>query len=76
MWVLFAVGLAVVFVVFLLVLLCLGVLCEPFDPAAIAASYARHGAACLSVLSDAVFFQGCERYLLQARAACELPALR
>ena len=53
-----------------------GVLRENFDPAAIAASYAQHGAACLSVLTDEQFFQGSADYLRQARAACELPVLR
>ncbi len=53
-----------------------GVLREPFDPAEIAASYARHGAACLSVLTDANYFQGSEAYLREARAACTLPVLR
>ncbi|MDQ2070354.1 indole-3-glycerol phosphate synthase TrpC [Natronospira bacteriovora] len=53
-----------------------GVLRENFDPAAIAASYADAGAACLSVLTDRDFFQGDARYLQQARAACELPVLR
>ena len=53
-----------------------GVLRENFEPAAIAASYARHGAACLSVLTDVQFFQGSHDYLRQARAACALPVLR
>ena len=53
-----------------------GVLREDFRPADIAASYALHGAACLSVLTDEQFFQGSATYLQQARAACTLPALR
>ncbi|BCT66670.1 indole-3-glycerol phosphate synthase TrpC [Nitrosospira sp. NRS527] len=53
-----------------------GVLREQFDPAAIAATYARHGAACLSVLTDNRFFSGCAEYLRQAKAACDLPVLR
>ena len=53
-----------------------GVLREDFRPAEIAASYARHGAACLSVLTDEQFFQGNAENLKQARAACTLPVLR
>jgi indole-3-glycerol phosphate synthase len=53
-----------------------GLLRDPFEPAQIAASYATHGAACLSVLTDESFFQGSAAYLQQARAACGLPVLR
>jgi indole-3-glycerol phosphate synthase len=53
-----------------------GLLREDFRPAEIARSYAQAGAACLSVLTDADFFQGSEDYLKQARAACELPVIR
>ncbi len=53
-----------------------GVLREDFRPAEIARSYARGGAACLSVLTDRDFFQGHEDYLRAARDACELPVIR
>ena len=53
-----------------------GVLRASFDPVAIAQSYAQHGAACLSVLTDVQFFQGDLRYLDHVRAAVGLPVLR
>lgn len=53
-----------------------GILRADFRPADIAASYAQHGAACLSVLTDVQFFQGAQEYLQQARAACAIPVLR
>ncbi len=53
-----------------------GVIREDFIPADIAQSYAEHGAACLSVLTDRSYFQGSPDYLKQARASCDLPVLR
>lgn len=53
-----------------------GVIRESFNPVEIASSYAAHGAACLSVLTDVQYFQGSYDYLRQARAACTLPVLR
>ena len=53
-----------------------GVIREDFIPADIAQSYAEHGAACLSVLTDRQYFQGSPDYLKQARASCDLPVLR
>ena len=53
-----------------------GIMRADFIPADIAQSYAEHGAACLSVLTDQQFFQGCNDFLKQARASCDLPVLR
>jgi len=53
-----------------------GVIRHAFFPDQIAKSYAQYGAACLSVLTDKVFFQGDIQYLKQARQSCELPILR
>jgi indole-3-glycerol phosphate synthase len=53
-----------------------GILRENFLPADIARSYEKHGAACLSVLTDQDYFQGCIAYLQEAREACNIPVLR
>ena len=53
-----------------------GMLRADFDPAVIARSYERHGATCLSVLTDAGFFQGSDTHLHAVRASCALPLLR
>jgi len=53
-----------------------GVIRDPFDPAAIASSYEKGGACCLSVLTDEDFFQGSESALREAQSACNLPVIR
>ena len=53
-----------------------GLLRDPFVPADIARSYQAGGASCMSVLTDADFFEGSEHYLVEARSACQLPVIR
>lgn len=53
-----------------------GILRTPFYPNLIAQSYAEHGAACLSVLTDEQYFKGCTEFLKEARSACTLPVIR
>ena len=53
-----------------------GIIREDFDPVAIAQSYQQHGACCLSVLTDQQYFQGSSQYLIDVKAAVNLPVIR
>ncbi len=53
-----------------------GVLVDPFDPVALGKTYAEHGAAAVSVLTDAPFFQGALEHLTAVREAVDVPVLR